>query len=63
MFVVLVMGEDEVRRRRMERHGDEDTVRHLMVSVAQPVVSLSSCLFQEVQRLGKDGAIEEENNC
>ena len=45
MFVVLVMGEDEVRRRMMERHGDEDTVRQLMVSVAQPVVSLSSFLF------------------
>ena len=45
VFVVLVMGEDEVRRRMMERHGDEDTVRQLMVSVAQPVVSFASFLF------------------
>ena len=45
----------------MERHGDEDTVRQLMVSVAQPVVSLSSFLFQEVHKLCEDGAVEEEN--
>ena len=45
MFVVLVMGEDETRRRMMEKHGDEDTARQLMVSAAQPVVSLSSFLF------------------